>query len=170
MYFLATLTLISLILNGLNVKLPFRFGSLEAGNVVRPAVYYIVEDIVAVDGNGGVEYREAFTERYESSRIFRRMIWMTSVVWMLAFFVFAGVFTVLVFWLPIAAVYAVGWAGPFPLAGLMAVVTIFYVRSMLREEENADGGVENNEPADGQLRRGTRPREDESAPLLHNRA
>ncbi|KAI9743902.1 MAG: hypothetical protein M1818_002636 [Claussenomyces sp. TS43310] len=160
MYFLATLTLLSLILNGLKVKLPFRFGSLDAGNVVRPAVYYVVEDIVAVDGNGGMEYREAFTERYNDSPIFRRMIWTLSVVWMVAFYIFAGVFTALVFELPTAAVYAVGWAGPFPLAGIMAVWTIFYVKSNLKEERNAEG---RRESVNGQHS------EDERAPLLDSR-
>jgi hypothetical protein len=134
MYLVATLTLLSLALNRLEWKLPFRFGSLDAGNVLRPAIFYIVEDIVAVDGGGGVEYRKAFVARYDSSPIFRRMIWDLSVVWMLYFYVFAVLFTVLVFTLPKAAVYAVGWAGPFPLAGLMAIWTIFYVKSQLRKE------------------------------------
>ena len=135
MYLVATLTLLSLVLNRLELKLPFRFGSLDAGNVLRPAVYYIVEDVVAVDGGGGVEYRKAFVERYDSSQIFRKMIWDLSVVWMLYFYVFAALFTVLVFTLPKAAVYAVGWAGPFPLAGLLTIWTIFYVKSQLRKEK-----------------------------------
>ena len=147
MYLVATLTLLSLALNRLELKLPFRFGSLDAGNVLRPAVFYIVEDVVAVDGGGGVEYRKAFVERYHSSPIFRRMIWDVSVVWMLYFYVFAVLFTVLVFMLPKAAVYAVGWAGPFPLAGLMAIWTIFYVKSELRKERET-------------------PLEDERTPLL----
>lgn len=138
MFFLATLTLLSLVLNGLQVTLPFRMGSVDAGNVVRPAIYYIVEDVVAVDGNGGIEYREAFTTRYETSPVFERMIWMLSLVWMLAFYILAAGFAVLVFYLPWPAVYAVGWAGPFPLAGLMALWTIFYVKSTLKEERMAE--------------------------------
>ena len=134
MYLVATLTLLSLILNALKFKLPFRFGSLEAGNVLRPAVYYIVDDVVAVDGGGGIEYRKAFIARYDSSAIFQRIIWDVSVVWMLYFYVFAILFTVLVFTLPKAAVYAVGWAGPFPLAGLMAIWTTFYVKFQLQRE------------------------------------
>jgi hypothetical protein len=135
MYLVATLTLLSLALNYLEWKVPFRFGSLDAGNVLRPAIFYIVEDVVAVDGCGGLEYRKAFGARYGSSPVFRKMIWDLSVVWMLWFYVFAALFTVLVLTLPIAAVYAVGWAGPFPLAGLMAIWTIFYVQSELRREE-----------------------------------
>lgn len=161
MYLLATLAALSLILNGFKVKLPFRFGSLDAGNMLRPAVYYIVEDVVAVDGNGGMEYREALNARYESSPIFRNMIWMLSVAWMLAFYIFAAVFTALVFNLPKAAVYAVGWAGPFPLAGLMAIWTISYVRASLQEERNHPGD-EGRESS----RRALGPSEDETSPLL----
>jgi hypothetical protein len=147
MYLVATLTLLSLALNYLELKLSFRFGSLDAGNVVRPAIFYIVEDVVAVDGGGGIEYRKAFIARYDSSPIFRRMIWDLSVVWMLYFYVLAVLFTVLVFTLPKAAVYAVGWTGPFPLAGLMAISTIFFVKSELRRERDM-------------------PLENESTPLL----
>jgi hypothetical protein len=136
MYLVATLTLLSLVLNRLELKLPFRFGSLDAGNVVRPAIFYIVEDVVAVDGEGGIEYRKAFVARYDTSPIFRKMIWNLSVVWMLCFYILAIIFTVLVFTLPKVAVYAVGWAGPFPMAGLLAIWTIFYVKSTLLSERN----------------------------------
>lgn len=147
MYVVATLTLVSLALNHLEWRLPFRFGSMDAGNILRPAVYYIVEDVVAVDGGGGVEYRKAFVARYDKSPVFRKMIWDLSLVWMLYFYVFAILFTVLVFTLPKAAVYAVGWAGPFPLAGLMAVWTTFHVKAELRKEREV-------------------PVEDERTPLL----
>jgi len=153
MYMVATLTLLSLVLNRLDITLPFRFGSLDAGNVVRPAIFYIVEDIVAVDGGGGMEYRKAFGARYDSSPIFRGILWNLSVVWMCAFYIFAILFTVLVFTLPKVAVYAVGWAGPFPLAGLMAIGTIFYVRTELQRERKAEKDL--GEPAN-----------DERTPLL----
>ncbi|KAH8591356.1 hypothetical protein B0O99DRAFT_675312 [Bisporella sp. PMI_857] len=164
MFFLATLTLISLVLNALNFKLPFRFGSLDAGNVVRPAVYYIVEDVVAVDGNGGSGFREAWTARYDGSKVFREMIWTLSVAWMLAFYVFAGLFTVLVIILPKEVIYAVGWAGPFPVAGLMTLWTIFYVKSSLRREAEGD----NHEDIDRQESEGPGPNQDERTPLIRN--
>jgi hypothetical protein len=147
MSLVATLTLLSLALNHLEVKLPFRFGSLDVGNVVRPAIFYIVEDVVAVDGGGGIAYRKAFVARYDCSPMFRKMIWNLSVVWMLCFYIFTVLFATLVFTLPIAAVYAVGWAGPFPLAGIMAIWTIFYVKSELQKERKG-------------------PLEDETTPLL----
>ncbi|KAG4430022.1 hypothetical protein IFR05_014491 [Cadophora sp. M221] len=169
MYFLATLTALSLVLNFLCVKLPFRFGSMDAGTVVRPAIYYIVEDVVAVDGNGGVEYREAFGARYESSPMFQRMIRTLSAVWCLAFYAIAAWFTVLVFTLPVVAVYAVGWAGPFPLAGLLAVWTIYYVKSALGAERKLEGdgtSRRSNEADGGRVGRN----EDERTPLLSNGA
>jgi hypothetical protein len=165
LYYLATLTFLSLLLNVTKVKLPFRFGSIDAGNVVRPAVFYIVEDVVAVDGNGGLEYREALNSRYESSTRFRSMIWKLSLVWMLAFYLMAAVFSFLAFKLPVMAVYAVGWAGPFPIAGLMTVGTIYYVKSALRQERKEEGN-ESSEP-NGSAARGI---VDERAPLLANQS
>jgi len=150
MYMLSTLTLLSLIGNGLDVKLPFRFGSSEPGTVIRPAIFYIIEDVVAVDGNGGIEYREAFNARYENSEVFQNMIWNLSVCWMLAFYLMGAAVTVLVLVLPLVSVYAVGWAGPFPVAGLMVVATIFYVKSILRiegKEQEGDEGVRGDERA-----------------------
>jgi len=169
MYFLATLTLLSLVLNALKVKLPFRFGSSDAGTVVRPAIYYIVEDVVAVDGNGGMGYREAWAKRYESSPVFRKMILILSVVWMVAFYLFAIVFTVLVFQLPKATVYAVGWAGPFPLAGLMALWTILFVKSALKKESDLEDNV-GSSPAHVQNGGDLGANEDERTPLLSSSA
>lgn len=140
----------------MEVKLPFRFGSSSPGTVIRPAIFYIVEDVVAVDGNGGIEYREAFGARYEGSEIFRNMIWNLSMAWMLSFFVLGAVVTVLVLLLPVASVYAVGWAGPFPVAAVIAVLTIFYVRAVLRVEGKEVGG----EGEEGRV-------VDERAPLLN---
>lgn len=156
LYFVATLTLISLLLGAREVRLPFRVGSMGAGGVVRPAVYYIVEDVVAVDGNGGIEYRKAFNDRYENSEAFRKMIWTVSVAWMAGFYTVAGAFTILVFRLPKAAVYAVGWAGPFPMAGLMAIMTILYVKATLKKERRAEVGVEGLNEADEDQDQGER--------------
>jgi hypothetical protein len=151
MFILATLTLLSLILNWTGIKLTFRLGSIEKDKIVKPAISYIVEDVVAVDGNGGLAYRQALSDRYESSEVFRNMIWTLSVVWMLAFYVLAGIFAGLVWVLPVAAVYAVGWAGPFPVAGVLAGWTIWYVRGVLRVEGKGEES------------------EGERAPLLGNR-
>ncbi|QDS71229.1 hypothetical protein FKW77_010442 [Venturia effusa] len=134
MFVVATLTFLSLLLNWLEIRIPFRFGSVGKGNILRPAICYIVEDVVAVDGEGGMDYRQAFNARYEESRLFREMIWKLSFAWMMGFYLMAIVLTILVMTLPVAAVYAVGWAAPFPVAGLMAAATIPYVQKELNEE------------------------------------
>jgi hypothetical protein len=164
MFILATLTLLSLILNWTSIKIPFRLGSIAQDEVVKPAIYYIISDVVAVDGNGGLAYRQALLERYESSEVFRGMIWTLSVVWMLAFYVLAGIFAGLVWYLPVVAVYAVGWAGPFPVAGLLAGWTIWYVRGVLRVERREEEGQ-----GEGQTERRNGGGEGERAPLLGNR-
>jgi len=164
MFFLASLTLISLVLNGFGMKLPFRFGSSVAGTIVNPAVFYIVEDVVAVDGSGRLEYRKAWNLRYENSLVFRKLIWMMSVVWMSAFYIFAGIFTALVFLLPRVAVYGVGWAGPFIPAGFLAVWTTFYVRSALKREEEEE--AENRTSDSSNSHAGESLQSDERAPLL----
>lgn len=140
--------------------MPFRFGSVPPWNPVRPAVFYIVEDVVAVDGNGGSEFRQAWNGRYEDSEIFQEMIWVLSVVWMLSFFIVAIAVTVAVWWLPVWIVYAVGWAAPFPIVGLMVVGTIYYVKSVLRRERERDAEVRRRE---GGI---SGPHGDERTPLL----
>ncbi|TID26311.1 hypothetical protein E2P81_ATG00786 [Venturia nashicola] len=156
MFLVATLTFLSLLLNWLALKIPFRFGSVDKNNILRPAIFYIVEDVVAVDGEGGVEYRRAFNSRYEESHIFSDMIWELSVAWMVGFYLMAILVTALVMKLPVAAVYAVGWAAPFPVAGLMAMATIYFVKDELRREREEEEygeigeGLENESP-DAQL-------------------
>ncbi|CZT09961.1 uncharacterized protein RAG0_14558 [Rhynchosporium agropyri] len=123
------------------IKLPFRFGRSDPGTGIRPAIFYIVEDIVAVDGAGFVSYREAFNARYSRSPLFRDMIRKLSMVWCLSFYVIAGWFTVLVLTLPVKAVYAVYavvCTGSFSVAGLLAVWTIYFVKGALREERVAE--------------------------------
>lgn len=151
-------------MNRLETGLPFRMGSLDAGEVVRPAVYYVVEDVVAVDGGGGTGFREAWGQRYGESEVFRDLIWTLSWVWMVAFFALAALFAALCFALPWQAVYAVGWAGPFPLAAWMAAWTVVYVRERLAEER----GKGREEEEDGDDERLLGPGEDERTPLVGN--
>jgi hypothetical protein len=146
---LASLLLLSLILNTLDIKAPFRLGSTGAGEAeVRPAIFYVVEDVVAVDGNGGHDFRTEFNARYTSSPIFRDTIYNLSVVWMLAFYAVGAGLTVVIWVLENRGVDAqmaaigVSWAGPFALGGVLVWGTIWYVqRNLKRErlEEDSDG-------------------------------
>ena len=152
MFLLATLLLISLVLNVLNVKAPFRLGSTGKDEAeVRPAIFYVVEDIVAVDGNGGVEYRTQFNLRYASSPIFRRMLFRLSMVWMLVFYFIGTLLAILISIMSSngedAQMIALGisWAGPFVIGGMLAWGTTIYVQECLRKERKEEIITENDE-------------------------
>ncbi len=62
-------------------KAPFRISSTAKGEKVLPGVYYICEDIIAVNAGGGRPFREGLAARYNASPIFRKMIRDLSWFW-----------------------------------------------------------------------------------------
>lgn len=62
-------------------KAPFRISSTQMGREVLPGVYYIVEDIVAVNAGGGRPFREGLAARYNASPLFRKMMRDQSWFW-----------------------------------------------------------------------------------------
>ncbi|KAJ5543797.1 hypothetical protein N7513_003380 [Penicillium frequentans] len=52
----------------------FRISSIPKGNPMRPALYPLLEDIIAVDGKGGTGFRERLAQRYKTSPPFRGML------------------------------------------------------------------------------------------------
>jgi hypothetical protein len=58
----------------MNKPAPFRFSSTAKGEAVLPGVFYICEDVIAVNANAGRPYREAIHARYEASPMFRKMM------------------------------------------------------------------------------------------------
>ena len=48
---------------------------------MRPAVYTIAEDVVAVDGKQGDIFRAAFNARYEASPEFRQLLAHMDLLW-----------------------------------------------------------------------------------------
>ncbi len=99
---------------------------------------------MAVDGNGGQEFRIGWNERYKESKAFRRMIYILSVVWMLVFYATAIGLGAMIWVLggrgTDAQMVALGvaWAGPFLLGGLLAWGTILYVQRCLKEEKKEE--------------------------------
>ena len=61
-------------LRALGVRAPIRFSSVARGEPLRPAVYTIAEDVVAVDGGRGDVFRAQWSARYESSAPFRTLL------------------------------------------------------------------------------------------------
>ncbi|MCJ1478627.1 hypothetical protein MMC13_007308 [Lambiella insularis] len=84
------------ILQALRVRTPFRISSLARGAPLRPGVFVIAEDVVAVDANQGTAFRQAWNDRYDSSPPFRqlmsRMDWMWGITGLM---VAAGIIAVI---------------------------------------------------------------------------
>ncbi|CAD6567259.1 MAG: hypothetical protein ASARMPREDX12_000163 [Alectoria sarmentosa] len=68
-------------LRALGVRAPFRFSSVARGESMRPAVYVIGEDVVAVDGEQGDVFRAQWNARYESSAPFRTLLARQDWLW-----------------------------------------------------------------------------------------
>ncbi|KAK5279673.1 hypothetical protein LTR16_007482, partial [Cryomyces antarcticus] len=68
----------------LGVRAPVRVSSLKRGEPLRPGIYSIIEDVVAVDGSGGTAFRERLNARYEASHYFRQMLHRLTLFWAIA--------------------------------------------------------------------------------------
>lgn len=126
--------LFSSLCHHLKLRLPFRLSSTEAGEIAPPAVYTIIEDIVAVDGGGGSEFRKAMKRRYGESWRFRRHMQIMTIFWGCSGMFCGGGVLALVLTLSKYAAYAVGWTVPFIWAGIMAYVTIRWTQREMKVE------------------------------------
>lgn len=118
-------------------KAPFRISSTPKGDKVLPGVYYIMEDIIAVNAGGGRPFREGMAARYKASPIFRKMIREQSWFWSIPGLLVAAACTVVVVVneVPEPVAYGIGWAVPFIWAAIWAVITVPWVRSALYKEK-----------------------------------
>lgn len=123
----------------LHITSPIRMSSLPAGAPLRPGIYSIIEDVVAVDGSGGTAYRERLNARYDASHIFRQMLHRLTLFWAIGAEVMAVVMTILIFTLEKDAAYTVGWSVPFIWAGVWALGTLWYVKKDLKLERERWG-------------------------------
>jgi hypothetical protein len=58
----------------LHIRVLFQMSSLQRGDPLRPGVYIIVEDVVAVDGKQGSAWRQAWNDRCLFSPVFRKFL------------------------------------------------------------------------------------------------
>jgi hypothetical protein len=80
----------------MKAKYPFRVSSMDRTAMVRPGVYTIVEDVVAVDCGQGQEYRRLFDARYCSSKSIRILLERLDLAWGLSGAVMATVLITLI--------------------------------------------------------------------------
>lgn len=89
-------------------RAPFRISSTPKGGEVYPGVYYLIEDVVAVNANAGRPYREALAARYKASPRFRRMIKQQSLFWSIPSLIVAVACTVVIVIHPVPKEVAYG--------------------------------------------------------------
>ncbi|KAF2178481.1 hypothetical protein K469DRAFT_695290 [Zopfia rhizophila CBS 207.26] len=116
------------------VPAPCRISSLPMGAPLRPGIYAYIEDVCAVDGSGGTEYRQRLNLRYQASKAFREMLHRLTLFWAVGAIGIAAVTTAIVFIIQRDAAYVVGWTVPFIWAGLWTAITIPWVQKCLRDE------------------------------------
>ncbi|KAF1942726.1 hypothetical protein EJ02DRAFT_160331 [Clathrospora elynae] len=122
------------VLRVFNVPAPCRISSLPQGAPLRPGVYAYIEDICAVDGSGGTEFRQRLNLRYQASKAFREMLHRQTLFWAIGAIVCAAVCTVIIFTIQRDAAYIVGWVLPFLWAGIWTAITIPWVKRELTKE------------------------------------
>ena len=119
----------------LKLHIPIRISSLAAGSLARPGVYTVIEDVVAVDGQGGKAYRTALDERYRASPLFQRMLLHISFFWSFGALLMAGLLTVVIYTVPVEVAFGIGWGVPFVWAGIWTLLTFRYVGASLTREK-----------------------------------
>ncbi|KAG9239857.1 hypothetical protein BJ878DRAFT_530347 [Calycina marina] len=117
-------------------KAPFQISSTKKGDLVLPGVYYILEDIVAVNAGGGRPFREGLAARYNASPIFRKMLRDQSWFWSVGGILMGIACTIVVCIQEVKkeVAYGIGWGVPFLWAGIWAAITVTWVRSVMHRE------------------------------------
>jgi len=85
------------VLRYFKVPAPIRISSLPRGSPLRPGIYSIIEDVVAVDGSGGTEFRQRLNLRYLASHHFRMMLHRLTIFWAFGSLMIAVVTTIIIF-------------------------------------------------------------------------
>ncbi|KAH8905700.1 hypothetical protein BR93DRAFT_697316 [Coniochaeta sp. PMI_546] len=134
LFVLATELLVVDILRVFHVPAPVRISSVPKGAQLRPGIYSLIEDICAVDGSGGTEFRTALDRRYAASHIFRTMLRRLGVFWAVGGEACAVVCTILIFTINAEAGYVIGWSVPFIWGGVWTLCTFWYVNRQLKIE------------------------------------
>ncbi|KAF7794958.1 hypothetical protein EIP86_006101 [Pleurotus ostreatoroseus] len=116
------------------IRLPIRVSSLPPREPLPPLTYTIVEDVVAVDGGGGLEFRQAWRHRYESSRVMRHLLRILSIWWGITGVIVASGCIVAAWTAPNNTGYGLGYGIPWLWAIVAAISTWVYIKKQLRLE------------------------------------
>jgi hypothetical protein len=95
------------ILRVMKVPAPCRISSLPQGAPLRPGIYAYIEDICAVDGSGGTQFRQRLNLRYQASKAFREMLHRQTLFWAIGAIACSIAATIIVFTIQRDAAYVV---------------------------------------------------------------
>lgn len=95
------------ILRYFKVPAPCRISSLPQGAPLRPGIYAYIEDICAVDGSGGTQFRQRLNLRYQASKSFREMLHRQTLFWAIGAIVCSAACTAIIFTIQRDAAYVV---------------------------------------------------------------
>lgn len=121
----------------LRLRSPIRISSLPRGEFFRPGSYTMIEDIVAVDGHGGLDYRVALDLRYRSSQEFQSLLAKMSLFWSIPALIVGGGVTAAVWTTPDPVAFGIGWCVPMLWVIVWLVITIPLCQRMLKHEQEA---------------------------------
>lgn len=115
-------------------RLPIRISSFPPYHLLPPLTYTIVEDVVAVDGGGRLEFRQAWRRRYEESLVMRKLLRDLALFWGISGNIVAGGFIALAWTVSDDIGYGISYGLPWLWAIVCALVTIWWVRKELERE------------------------------------
>ncbi|GKZ74805.1 hypothetical protein AnigIFM60653_001146 [Aspergillus niger] len=118
------------------IPVPFRISSVPKGDPMRPALYPLLEDIIAVDGMGQTEFRDHLNQRYNASPPFRSMLHRLTMLWMIPQMLVAGGTLAGIVIADHELAYTLGWSVPAIWAGIWAMVMAIRIRVELRRERH----------------------------------
>ncbi|KIK70102.1 hypothetical protein GYMLUDRAFT_236531 [Collybiopsis luxurians FD-317 M1] len=87
--------------------LPVRCSSEPVGSLMKPAVFYCIEDVGAVDFKHGRKFRQRVHKRYDASPPFRQLMVELTVYWVICGAIYCGLTAAVTWGAPLN--FAFGW-------------------------------------------------------------
>lgn len=115
-------------------KTPVRINSEKAGHTMRPLVFYAAEDFFAVDGWQKTDFRRRYRVRYESSIMFRKMIFEITLWWVAGIMVYIGCLSAVIWNNPFHIAFGLSLGVLFAFIIIWAICTYIYVQLALERE------------------------------------
>ncbi|KAK4942993.1 hypothetical protein LTR10_017378 [Elasticomyces elasticus] len=112
-----------------------RLSSHVRNTVCPPLTFVFLEDVCAVDGQGGKRYRKAAMARYHASPHFRAMLMKLQWFWAVSAIVVGAAVIALIWVVREDVAYGVGWGVPSLWTAVGTWLTVVWVQRELRIEK-----------------------------------